>query len=420
MNNIFKDLLLIALLIDSITPFDLFDKEPIWPLCGRITLTNPNYSDDCPLERIGEDFTDYPIFSTFGPRLKAHGTYRYYYKYDFNRGIDLECPVGTPVYAILDGEVKESIEASDTIKEAYIRIQHIRPINIYADMFSNYSSVYQNLSKLLVEEGDQVLKGQLIGFSGESSNGHSHLHFEIRNSPGVEDKDTSTLRDCIHPLYVLPYKDTGSENMIIDIKEAKIISESKASVEFRLEISNGELDLERVEVEVIGITKYNEYSIINPPSDRLKGNTPRDFTDPNTSPWIKTPGYPVNPSFFDMTVFNLLFTYTDTPTYRYEYFKKAGKYQSPFASDLPDTPDPNILLNQSDPLNESIGNFNGILISPENFNMTLDPYKITFKFNELYIDKSHTICIRVRASDINGNQTLWKESNCIENPYSLE
>lgn len=54
---------------------------------------------------------------------------------------------------------------------------------------NNLISVYQSLSDVLVQEGDNVLQGQVIGKSGESNISTelgNHLHFElIHNSKNV-------------------------------------------------------------------------------------------------------------------------------------------------------------------------------------------------------------------------------------------
>lgn len=418
MNGILTVIIIIASSINSFLSFELFDQEAMWPLCGRIAESNPEFTDSCPAERIGPDYTDFPILSTFGPRLIASGNYRYIYNYDFNRGIDLECPVGTPVFAILDGQVTESTQIGSSSNDFSIRILHLRPINVYADIFSNYSSVYQNLSKALVSKGDTVTKGTLIGFSGESSNGIPHLHFEIRNSPGPEDKDTATVRDCIHPLQVLPYLDTGASNFIIDLKEPNLLGNSKASLEVLLEIENSELDLIRLEVEVFGISSSNEYTKIEQPGSKRIGRTPRDFYDSNTCPWNKDSGYFVNPPFYDMRIFNLLYTITDTKTYKYKQFQKGGEFQVPFFDELPETSDPEVFLARTDPDNKSIGEFNGIRISPEVFHPGGENYRISFTFSELYTGEQESVCFRVQATDARENKSDWKESKCIENKHN--
>jgi hypothetical protein len=53
---------------------------------------------------------------------------------------------------------------------------------------NNYTTIYAHLSQALVKPGDSVVKGQLVGKSGET--GHvtgPHLHFEVRKNGGAVD-----------------------------------------------------------------------------------------------------------------------------------------------------------------------------------------------------------------------------------------
>lgn len=86
-----------------------------------------------------------------------------------NKGIDISAPLGSPVFAVADGEV------------------------VYADWFMGYGnlimidhngslySLYANLLEMNVEIKDKVTKGQIIGSVGKSKETESPiLHFEIR------------------------------------------------------------------------------------------------------------------------------------------------------------------------------------------------------------------------------------------------
>ena len=103
--------------------------------------------------------------SGFGPRWGS-----------FHNGIDVANPVGTPIYAVMDGEVISSGAAQGFGN--WIRIQHDDgTITVYGHMPSD---------QLLVNVGDQVKAGDQISVIGNE--GHStgpHLHFEVHPGGGA-------------------------------------------------------------------------------------------------------------------------------------------------------------------------------------------------------------------------------------------
>jgi len=116
----------------------LWDAAPKgWPLSGRIT-------------------------STFGYRVFRG-------KRDFHTGIDIAVWYRTPVAATADGVV---IAAGWQSGYGWsVEIQHAE----------GWSTLYGHLSRYLVDVGDHVKRGQIIGLSGSSGNSTGpHLHYEIR------------------------------------------------------------------------------------------------------------------------------------------------------------------------------------------------------------------------------------------------
>lgn len=86
-----------------------------------------------------------------------------------HHGIDLAAPTGTPVYATADGIVTKAKWFSSY--GLYISIDHS------ADLETRYA----HLSKLAVEAGEQVKKGDLIGYVGSTGRSTGpHLHYEVR------------------------------------------------------------------------------------------------------------------------------------------------------------------------------------------------------------------------------------------------
>lgn len=88
-----------------------------------------------------------------------------------DNAVDLGVPVGTPVYAMTDGQVtKTGGSGSMAGRFGGYNLTIGGPRN---------SFFYTHLSKLRVRPGQRVRKGQLIGFSG-SANGVPHLHLGVQ------------------------------------------------------------------------------------------------------------------------------------------------------------------------------------------------------------------------------------------------
>lgn len=84
-------------------------------------------------------------------------------------GVDIRGPVGTPIYATADGTVDRAERAGGYGN--LVELNHGKGIQ----------TRYGHLSKILVEPGTAVKRGQLIALMG--STGHStgpHLHYEVR------------------------------------------------------------------------------------------------------------------------------------------------------------------------------------------------------------------------------------------------
>lgn len=88
-----------------------------------------------------------------------------------HRGVDLGYPTGTPVAAAWDGQVRIS-KGSDTGGYGnLIVIRHDNGLETY----------YAHLSRRLVNPGQMVHAGDIIGLGGNTGRSYgSHLHFEIR------------------------------------------------------------------------------------------------------------------------------------------------------------------------------------------------------------------------------------------------
>lgn len=88
-----------------------------------------------------------------------------------HRALDIAAPIGTPVYAADNGIVLKSGYTQDGYGGRVIIDHQI-----------DYITLYAHLSQALVQVGDVVQKGQLIGYVGSTGNSTGpHIHFELRD-----------------------------------------------------------------------------------------------------------------------------------------------------------------------------------------------------------------------------------------------
>jgi len=92
--------------------------------------------------------------------------------YRMHAGIDIIADDGTNVYATGDGVVRFAGRTQGGYG-VVIEISH----------GYGYSTLYAHLSKVLVREGQQIKRGELVGLSGRSGLvSGPHLHYEVRRS----------------------------------------------------------------------------------------------------------------------------------------------------------------------------------------------------------------------------------------------
>lgn len=97
-----------------------------------------------------------------------------------HRGIDLLAEVGAPVFASRAGRVFVANQPKGMGR--YVVISHS----------DNLTTLYGHLSSVLVNSGDFVRQGQLIGKVGKTGNAdhpgiQPHLHFEIKKDGLLQD-----------------------------------------------------------------------------------------------------------------------------------------------------------------------------------------------------------------------------------------
>ena len=89
-------------------------------------------------------------------------------KYKFHNGVDLANNQGTPIYAVRSGRV--TVATYGGTYGYYVTINH----------GDGYSSLYAHMTHYVVSKGQDVKKGQLIGYMGSTGRSTGpHLHFSI-------------------------------------------------------------------------------------------------------------------------------------------------------------------------------------------------------------------------------------------------
>ncbi len=114
-----------------------------------------------------------PVSNKNLKRLSSYFGYRtdpIYKVKRFHEGIDFSAPVGTPVYATVDGVVKE-VKRS---RRGYGN-------RLVIDHGYGYQTVYAHLHSFKVRKGQKVERGQLIATVGNTGKSTApHLHYEVR------------------------------------------------------------------------------------------------------------------------------------------------------------------------------------------------------------------------------------------------
>ncbi|PRY57072.1 peptidase M23-like protein [Knoellia remsis] len=99
----------------------------------------------------------------------------------YHTGVDIGCPVGTPVYATIHGDVRTGRADWGSAYGTMILIN---------DNVDGSDWGYCHLSRRVVFDGARVATGQLIGYSGETGRVTGpHLHLERRPRYGKYGSD---------------------------------------------------------------------------------------------------------------------------------------------------------------------------------------------------------------------------------------
>ena len=103
------------------------------------------------------------ISSVFGPRRSPISG-----RLEMHNGLDIAAPRGTPIYATANGKITEA-----GYNGGYGNV-------ITIDHGYSYKTRYAHLSSFAIEKGDQMQKGDIIGYMGSTGRStSSHLHYEV-------------------------------------------------------------------------------------------------------------------------------------------------------------------------------------------------------------------------------------------------
>jgi murein DD-endopeptidase MepM/ murein hydrolase activator NlpD len=106
------------------------------------------------------------IGSYFGTRTDP-----FYKVHKFHEGIDFSAPVGTEIYATGNGTVVSVGRNAGYGNEIVI------------DHGYNYKTKYAHLSRMFVKPGQNIRRGQIIGYVGNTGKSTSpHLHYEVHKN----------------------------------------------------------------------------------------------------------------------------------------------------------------------------------------------------------------------------------------------
>ncbi|MBN2394418.1 MAG: peptidoglycan DD-metalloendopeptidase family protein [Anaerolineae bacterium] len=128
-----------------------------------------------------------------------------WYQPDFpgHEGVDWGIPVGTPIYAVADGEVffiNHNPDPNVSPYGIYVRMRH---------QGGQYETIYAHLSQVMVEVNQRVPAGHVIALSGHTGRSTGpHLHFTLKKRDATVNGETDYRKDVVDPH---PYLDAVSD-----------------------------------------------------------------------------------------------------------------------------------------------------------------------------------------------------------------
>ncbi|MGK6352314.1 M23 family metallopeptidase [Parapedobacter sp. DT-150] len=120
-------------------------------------------------------------------------------------GIDFTAPVGTPIYATGNGKVEAAGPDSGYGRRVII------------DHGYSYKTLYGHMSRFTVKAGQQVRRGDLIGYVGSTGTSTGpHLHYEVHKNNKPINPINFIYNDLTPAEYVAILKAASQENQSFD------------------------------------------------------------------------------------------------------------------------------------------------------------------------------------------------------------
>lgn len=120
-------------------------------------------------------------------------------------GIDFTAPVGTPIYATGNGRV-----AAAGVDSGYGR-------RVLIDHGYSYTTLYGHMSRLAVKAGQEVRRGDLIGYVGNTgASTGPHLHYEVHKNGRAVNPINFIYNDLTPAEYAAILEAASQENQSFD------------------------------------------------------------------------------------------------------------------------------------------------------------------------------------------------------------
>ena len=245
-----------------------------------------------------------------------------------------------------------------------------------------------HLSGWTVAADDVVSKGDLIGYTGESASGFDHLHFELRDAP-ADDVFSRWQRDTVHTLFVLPYQDATAPTITLGPVDQ---SDPLAPV-VDVTVTAQRVDINRVELFV-----YDDATL--------------HVTQPGDTPDAR--GYNVDPTWFDMDVWNRQYTHKDSTNVPWESFDAGGVNECPYYADHGASYDANVHMDAQDPADFHDGLFNGVTIRTADYDPPAD-YFLGLTFHEL-VGPARCVVAKITKTDGDTATQTWGDCGGLAAP----